>query len=320
MSKRKKRRILIAMTIILMLFSTESSFAQFQQPIQQVFDQLGWLAAIDRFYQGYDQIMNTLTMIEQNYQMLQQAYERAKSWSFESPEFNDGSFLKSFDIRDELQDAGKQINRELSNINQIRTSFVTKNISMNGHKYSLKDLAGLGDADRTWISLASDAAYVVKDTVRDAAIAFAKGVPKEKAMAIAEKYGVSPKNYALIQPISEMMQKATNAVLAPANDLIEGIYNDATREQINLANDITKKLLAGTGADLTVTQATQTIGLLTKMNLDQLRELNRSLMAASSYSAWRDRYVDSLNQASAHSRGQWSKVIDEDSETLQEIF
>ena len=53
-----------------------------------VFDATNWLAAIDRFYQGYDQLMNSIEMIEQNYQMIQQAYEQAKSWSFNSPDFN----------------------------------------------------------------------------------------------------------------------------------------------------------------------------------------------------------------------------------------
>lgn len=317
MNGRRMRKMLATMAAVLaMFFCKVPLFAQGYP----VFDNLGLLAAIDRFYQGYDQVMNTLTMIEQNYQSMQQAYERAKSWSFDSPDFNDGSLLKNIDIRDELKDAGTQINRELSNIRQIRDSFTAKNITMNGHSYSLKDLAGLGDSDRSLADLASDTAYMTKDTVREAALKFAQGVTKDEAENIFARYGVSPKNFAMIDPISKMMQKATAAVLAPAEELIEGVYTEQTREEITLANEITKKLLAGSGDDLTVTQATQTLGLLQKLSLDQMRELNRSLRSASAYSAWRDRYIDELETARKNDLRQWQNAQQEDSDMMQEIF
>ena len=37
-----------------------------------VFDVSGWLAAIDQVYQGYDMVMNTITQIENQYNMIQQ--------------------------------------------------------------------------------------------------------------------------------------------------------------------------------------------------------------------------------------------------------
>ncbi len=285
-----------------------------------VFDQAGWLVAIKNLYQGYDQFMNTLTMIEQNYTQMQQAYERAKSWNFESLDFNDGNFLKNIDIRDELKDAGTQINRELNNIRKIRDTFRKKNIVMNGHSYSLKDLAGLGDADRTLLDMASDTAYVAKDSLRSAALAFAQGVTEEQAKEIYAEYGVSPKNFGMIQPISGMMQNAILAVTAPAQDLIEGMYNEGLKEELALENEITKKLLAGSGDDLTATEATQTLGLLQKLSLDQMRELNRSLRSAAAYAAWRNRYEDELARAKESNLHEWEKIIIEENNHVQEIF
>ena len=53
---KKIRQILISS--MLMLSAAVQTFANYP-----VFDAANWLSAIDRFYQGYDQIMNTLQMI-----------------------------------------------------------------------------------------------------------------------------------------------------------------------------------------------------------------------------------------------------------------
>lgn len=301
--------------LMILLFSATKLFANYP-----VFDQMGWLAAIDRFYQGYDQIMNTLTMIEQNYNQIQSAYERAKSWNFESLDFNDGDILHSIDIRDEIKDAGTQINRELTNIRQIKEAFTNKNITMNGHSYSLKDLAGIGDADRSLLDMASDTAYVMKDSVTEAAAKFAQGVTEEEATLIYQKYGLSPKNFAMVKSIDQMMQKAVQPVFAMAEDSIQDVINSKDIEQYNLVNGIIDKMLNQDGDSLTTAQAMQAATLLSKLTLDQLRTLNRDMRSASAYAAWRDRHGDILEQAKGNERADISNTKEHDKKFMQEIF
>ena len=67
-----------------------------------VFDISGWLTAIDQLYQQYDMVMNTITQIENQYQQIQQAVERAKSI-----DWNNIRFDGDFDIRNDIKDANK---------------------------------------------------------------------------------------------------------------------------------------------------------------------------------------------------------------------
>ena len=283
-----------------------------------VFDNMGWLAAIDRFYQGYDQIMNMLTMIEQNYNQMQQAYERAKSWNFETVDFNDGDILHSIDIRDEIKDATTQVNRELTNIRQIKEAFTRKNIVINGHSYSLKDLAGIGDADRSLTDMVSDTYYANKDSVTKAAEIFAKGVTEKEAERIWAKYGLSPKNFAMVKPISQMLQRATVEVMGTAEEALSGQYSDDEKEKLALVNSIVDKAMSGNGDDLTTNELLQSNLLMKKYSLDQLRQLNRDLRSASAYAAWRDRYTDQKKQAENEQKAKWYQI--QSLQKTQEIF
>lgn len=285
-----------------------------------VFDQMGWLQAVEEFYQGYDQIMNMLTMIEQNYTQIQQAYERAKSWNFESLDFNDGSILSSIDIRDELKDAGSQLNRELNNIRKIKDAFMSKNIVMNGNTYSLKDLAGLGDADRSIMDLISDTAYVVKDSVEAAAKTFVQGITEEEAKSIYAKYGISPKNFHMIKEIDKKLQTAAKPIFAMAEESIEDLLKSQEKEKMELIASVTSKLFDGSGDSLTTNQALQMNGLLAKFTLDELRELNRSFRSMASYTAWQNRYQAEIEQATTETKSEWKYIISEEDQFLQEIF
>ena len=301
--------------ILISLLTTAKLFANYP-----VFDQLGWLAAIDRFYQGYDQVMNTLTMIEQNYNQMQKAYERAKSWNFENLDFNDGDILHSIDIRDELRQAGTQINRQLTNVRQIKEAFTAKNIVMNGHTYSLKDLAGVGDADRSILDLTSDAYYANKDSVLSAARAFASGVSADEAERVYAKYGLSPKNFAMVKSVDQMMQKAAMAVLAPAQDLLEGAYSNQDKEKIELTNTIMKKILETDTDSLTTNEILQVQALLQRESINEMRELVRSFRTASAYSAWKDRYVKAEAEAKEDEPRKLTLIKEHENKYMQDIF
>lgn len=256
-----------------------------------VFDAANWLSSIEKFYQGYDQIMNTLQMIEQNYQQIQMAIEQAKSWKFEDLDFNDGNFLENFDIRDEIQDATKQVNRQLNNVRKIRDTFEKENMQIGNKKFSMKDLAGLGDKDKTLINIVKDTIVMEKNDFAAACEELTKQLTDEEKMVIWQKYGLSPQNFMMVKNLDKKMQKQVTTVMANANAKVEELRwgEDAAK-----TNAIIQKIFQGD--DLTEKELTQSQLLLDKLNGEKLSQLQDALNNSFAWLAWKDRRDEQKRQ------------------------
>lgn len=256
-----------------------------------VFDAANWLSSIEKFYQGYDQIMNTLQMIEQNYQQIQMAIEQAKSWKFEDLDFNDGNFLENFDIRDEIQDATKQVNRQLNNVRKIRDTFEKENMQIGNKKFSMKDLAGLGDKDKTIIDIVKDTIVMEKNDFAAACEELTKQLTDEEKMVIWQKYGLSPQNFMMVKNLDQKMQKQVTTVMANANAKVEELRwgEDAAK-----TNAIIQKIFQGD--DLTEKELAQSQLLLDKLNGEKLSQLQDALNNSFAWLAWKDRRDEQKRQ------------------------
>lgn len=256
-----------------------------------VFDAANWLSSIEEFYQGYDQIMNTLQMIEQNYQQIQMAIEQAKSWKFEDLDFNDGNFLENFDIRDEIQDATKQVNRQLNNVRKIRDTFEKENMQIGNKKFSMKDLAGLGDKDKTLIDIVKDTIVMEKNDFAAACEELTKQLTDEEKMVIWQKYGLSPQNFMMVKNLDQKMQKQVTTVMANANAKVEELRwgEDAAK-----TNAIIQKIFQGD--DLTEKELAQSQLLLDKLNGEKLSQLQDALNNSFAWLAWKDRRDEQKRQ------------------------
>lgn len=256
-----------------------------------VFDAANWLSSIEKFYQGYDQIMNTLQMIEQNYQQIQMAIEQAKSWKFEDLDFNDGNFLENFDIRDEIQDATKQVNRQLNNVRKIRDTFEKENMQIGNKKFSMKDLAGLGDKDKTLIDIVKDTIVMEKNDFAAACEELTKQLTDEEKMVIWQKYGLSPQNFMMVKNLDQKMQKQVTTVMANANAKVEELRwgEDAAK-----TNAIIQKIFQGD--DLTEKELAQSQLLLDKLNGEKLSQLQDALNNSFAWLAWKDRRDEQKRQ------------------------
>lgn len=256
-----------------------------------VFDAANWLSSIEKFYQGYDQIMNTLQMIEQNYQQIQMAIEQAKSWKFEDLDFNDGNFLENFDIRDEIQDATKQVNRQLDNVRKIRDTFEKENMQIGNKKFSMKDLAGLGDKDKTLIDIVKDTIVMEKNDFAAACEELTKQLTDEEKMVIWQKYGLSPQNFMMVKNLDQKMQKQVTTVMANANAKVEELRwgEDAAK-----TNAIIQKIFKGD--DLTEKELAQSQLLLDKLNGEKLSQLQDALNNSFAWLAWKDRRDEQKRQ------------------------
>lgn len=256
-----------------------------------VFDAANWLSSIEKFYQGYDQIMNTLQMIEQNYQQIQMAIEQAKSWKFEDLDFNDGNLLENFDIRDEIQDATKQVNRQLNNVRKIRDTFEKENMQIGNKKFSMKDLAGLGDKDKTLIDIVKDTIIMEKNDFAAACEELTKQLTDEEKMVIWQKYGLSPQNFMMVKNLDQKMQEQVTTVMANANAKVEELRwgEDAAK-----TNAIIQKIFQGD--DLTEKELAQSQLLLDKLNGEKLSQLQDALNNSFAWLAWKDRRDEQKRQ------------------------
>ena len=110
-------------TVIAIFLSTSIAVSSVSATGYPVFDISGWLTAIDQLYQQYDMVMNTITQIENQYQQIQQAVERAKSIDWDNIRF-DGDF----DIRNDTNDTNKRVNKLLNQTRQIKNTLTSPNI------------------------------------------------------------------------------------------------------------------------------------------------------------------------------------------------
>ena len=219
--------------------------------------------------------------------MIQQAYEQAKSWSFNSPDFNDGDLLHSIDIRDEIKDASSQINRQLNNIRKMKDAFLNENIIMNGHRYSFKDLAGIGDENKTFLDFAKDVAEANKNSFVSACEALCEDLSEEEEEAIWTKYGMSPKNVVMVNEINKKMTETALPMLAEASEKAQKIRQEAEEQQAKLENSIVNKVMNGNGQDITPAEAGQANVMLTQRLCVAIKDIGTQLRQVCTFAAWK---------------------------------
>lgn len=257
-----------------------------------VFDAANWLSAIDRFYQGYDQIMNTLQMIEQNYQQIQHAIEQAKSWKFEDLDFNDGNVLENIDIRDEIQDATKQVNRQLNNIRQMRDTFNNQNMTIGNKTFSMKDLAGLGDKDKTLIDIVKEGISMEVNDFKEAYKNLSKDFTDDEKKAIWSKYGLNTENFLMVKDLDKKFREQAETVMANADAKVQSIQEGTRTARMN---KIINKIFEGD--ELTEKELAQAEVLLQHLQGEEFAKLKNALENSFAYLAWKDRRDEQLEEA-----------------------
>ncbi len=174
-----------------------------------------YLTAIDTLYSNYDMVMNTITQIENQYRTIQQAVERAKSIDWDNIRF-DGDF----DIRNDIRDANRRVNKLLTQARTIRNALTSNIIRAPGSNisYSLADLCGVGDENKDVFTAAADIFGYMTDNMKSAADAAVNGVTEEQGMAIMAKYGISPRNYWYALQTENQLKTAVGNAIAAATE------------------------------------------------------------------------------------------------------
>ena len=202
-----------------------------------VFDVSGWLAAIDQLYEAYDMVNNTITQIENQYTQIQQAVERAKSIDWDNIRF-DGDF----DIRNDIKDANKRVDKLLTQARNIRKTITTPSINCGNVRYSIADLCGITDPEESGVrknilTALTDYKDYMSSTMKNAVDGIVEGLTDEQRQAIWTKYGISPQNYVFIQNAHTEVLKAASTILANAT---EQAYEAGLLETTTRSNSIIK--------------------------------------------------------------------------------
>lgn len=271
MKKLKKKALVFISIITLSLFTPSVMFANYP-----VFDVSNWLGGIDRFYQNYDMVMNTYTQIENQIKTIQHAVEVAKGIDWENIRF-DGDF----DIRNDIRDATKRVNKMLTQVNKIKKTLTTPSINCGNVKYSIADLAGCTTSD-TWesrknmLTAVQDYQYFMTNNMKEAVNGLENGLDEKQKKAIWRKYGISPSNYIYIQQATTMVADAASKAV---NEATEEAKKLKAEEREARKNAILEAAMENVDSDGNPTQAGvgQATMFLTDQMIDELGKLGYSI-------------------------------------------
>ena len=268
------KKIKLALTAVCFaVCSAAASFAQaiVHDPINSIPILSNWLTAIDTLYANYDMVMNTITQIENQYKSIQRAVENAKNIDWDNIKF-DGDF----DIRNDIRDANKRVNKLLNQARTIRNTLSTSIINAGGTSYSLADLCGAGDEGKDFGSCVSDVYGYMKTNMQSAAAAAVGNLSEKQEMAIWAKYGISPRNYFMVAEASKQVREKAMEVLGKTTDEAKNLVRT---EKITRINNIVSAAMEAKTSDGTIPQGAldEASLLASQMMVDQCISLEEAI-------------------------------------------
>ena len=280
-------------TILAAIFAGTVAVSSVSATGYPVFDISGWLTAIDQLYEQYDMVMNTITQIENQYQQIQQAVERAKAIDWENISF-DGDF----DIRNDIKDANKRVNKLLNQARTIKNTLTTPSIDCGYGRYSLADLCGMGSADHNFFTACQDVENYMTDSMDYAVNAIEGNLTNKQKMMIWRKYGISPKNYLFVQQSVSQVKTQASKVMSKATDEAVQLQRE---EKISKTNAVLQAAYSQTDSDGNMTEAAANEAslYLSQQMIDELMSLEEGINEMASLSASRMISEENEKQAEA---------------------
>lgn len=242
------------------------------------------LTAVDELYGIYDTVQNTITQIENQYKQIQLAVESAKNIDWENIKF-DGDF----DIRDEIKDANKRVNRLLNQARSIKSALTTSIINLpGGTKYSLADMCGFGDESKDLFTASADIYGYMSGTVKNAVkTSIGKADLTEKQQrAIFSKYGISPANYYFLVQTENQMRTAIANTIAWTLDKAKEMEVEQTDNTTNAIVSAAQASLDENG-NMTQGATNEAVVLLLRNLSSQLSDLKMVMREAAGVSSHR---------------------------------
>ena len=252
------------------------------------------IAVITELYEMYDQTMNQIEMIQQKYEQMQFYVDRAANWKWQDVEW-DGDL----DFRNEISQATKNIDRQLTNIRKIKNSLTTNTVSWGGQSYSIASLAGINiNGQGNLIDFVKEGEAYYEDGFKKAAKYWAEGVPDNEAQYIWSKYGLNPANYRMVRDVESKVQEKAAYLIGLTEESSE--LKEVEAERGKILDEIMKMLQSDD--EMTEGQIQSIMAMLQQQTVLELSDFKKTLNQAIGYMAWYNQLLAQEKEAEAQSK------------------
>lgn len=234
-----------------------------------VFDLENWLKTIDDLYATYDLVENSITQIENQYRQIQMAIDNAKGIDWDNIRF-DGDF----DIRNDIRNANRRVDRLLSQTRMIRQSLSTPVMNLGGNSYSIEDLCGINGNNKNVFAAIKDVKGYMTENMQKAIKDMTTKMTEEEKINIWSKYGISPENYLFVQQSVTQVKDAAAKVIGKVQEQAVEMRLDAIKDNSKLldileqSRDSDGNITEGASREATIRTLATLIDQLSMMNGD----------------------------------------------------
>lgn len=263
-----------------------------------------FVTTLTQLYEMYDHTMNQIEMIRQKYEQMQFYIDRAANWNWQEIQW-DGDL----DFRNEITQATKQVNKQLTNIRKIKNSLTTNTVSWGGQSYSIASLAGINiDGQGNLEDFVKEGTSYYEDGFKKAAKVWEEGVPENEAQYIWAKYGLSPANYKMVRDVEKKLSETAALLIGNVEDSPE--KKEIETEQMKIIENI-MKMLQQEGA--TPDEIASVNAMLQEQTIFSLKDLQKSLEQAMGYFAWYNQLQAQKEESEKQSRIEKMQEADKNS-------
>ena len=291
--KSKKQYILI---LTFILFAKTKTFGQMAviDPTVNASVITQFITSLTQLYEMYDHTMNQIEMIQQKYEQMQFYVDRAANWKWQDVEW-DGDL----DFRNEISQATRNIDRQLTNIRKIKNSLTTNTVSWGGQSYSIASLAGINiDGQGNLADFVKEGAAYYDNGFKKAAKYWAEGVPDNEAQYIWSKYGLNPANYRMVRDVEAKVQEKAAYLIGLTEDSPE--VKEVESERGKVLDEIMKMLQSDD--EMTEGQIQSIMAMLQQQTVLELSDFKKTLNQAIGYMAWYNQLLAQEKEAEAQSK------------------
>lgn len=253
-----------------------------------------FLTTMDQLYQMYDQTMNQIQMIQQNYETMQFYINQAAQYNFREIQW-DGDL----DFRNEIMDATRQVNKQLNNIRGIRDSLNAKTVNIGNQSFSFASLCGIpSKTNGNAVDMVKAALNYYGDGLAKAASVWAEGVPESDAQRLWARYGLTPANYKMVREVENELNKHVEYLIGSTQeDLVQ-----QSKEEQDFYNTITNLMDMLGQQDITEKELLQVQGMLYEQTIFTLKSMQSDLKEGMGYIVWQDRYLKQKEESEKQSK------------------
>ena len=292
-----KKKICIVMYLFGVLFS--KIYCQGVTPVVDATVNVSiiteWLSGLDRLYQMYDQTMNQIEMIQQNYERMQYYIDRAASF-----EWKDIQWDGDLDFRNEIRDATRQVDRQLTNVRKIRDTFKRKTVTIGNQTFSFASLCGIPDDKNgnihDLIAAANDY-YGEGFAYAGRAWRNQEDITESEAATLWHRYGLTPENYFMVREVEKKLDEKLSYLIGQTEEDLSEL-NERDQE---FYGTITNIMAMAEQENITEPQLAQINLMLEQQTIIALKDLEKQLRDGMSVLAWKTVYERQEKEAKEQS-------------------